>query len=272
MILQAGRVQCFPPRKLPIPGHRNQTSYLFKFQRDLGSAIVLDDAVLALSPMLPFLIGDKKMFSPVSLRFPRLIAAAAVVVAALVGSPAQAAPYIHLSSTIDLSGSPTTLDVTPWVPFSVYVIADGFDEADIAGIQAAEWSLDHTSLPWIFTNLTLTGPSPVNAGNTINPEVAFGGNVVGEPLLLATYQFFATGNPPTPTLLSLGGIDIAFGGLGVPAYTDDQNNKVAFSFASDLLINPTGQPAPELYPPFPEPSSLALLGLGGLMLSRRRRA
>ena len=58
----------------------------------------------------------------------------------LTGATANAQPYIHLSSTPDLSGSPTLINADLFVPFDIYVVADGFSEAGIGGIAGNVWT------------------------------------------------------------------------------------------------------------------------------------
>ena len=195
-------------------------------------------------------------------------AAAIAGLTLLTSATADAQPYIHLSSTPDLSGSPTLVSSTPFVPFNIYVVADGFSEAGIGGIAGAEWSLN---LPVGFSSVGLTlPPGAINVGSIDNVISGFGG-VLTEPAVIGTYSIvnFA-GFQVFDGLMTLGpSTPSSVDGTG-PVYLDNFNSVENFSFSSGLRINKVFEDTPELYP-IPEPATLSLLTLGSLALVMGRR-
>jgi hypothetical protein len=180
--------------------------------------------------------------------------------------------YLHLSLTPDLSGSPTVGVADQFVPFSVYVVADGLSGAGVATIGGAEWSLVFPSellqvgLALPVEALNLGTPPSVIMG--LNPPIL----TISEPVLLATYTVLPVAVLPADTLLTLGPSSPSSVGGSGPAYVDGASFDVApFSYTSDVLLNQSAAPTPELYPVIPEPTSLALLGLGALALGCVRR-
>ena len=116
-------------------------------------------------------------------------------------------------------------------------------------------------------------PGTLNVG--ISPNVIMGLSptipTTSEPIVLATYQLFISSPLAPDTLLTLGPSSPSSVNGDGPALIDETaSNLAAFDFTSDLLLNQTFEPTPELYP-IPEPATGGLMVLvsGGIFFTRR---
>jgi hypothetical protein len=185
----------------------------------------------------------------------------------LLAGSSQAA-YIHLSSTPDLSGSPTLFASEPVGPNFLYVVASDTSEIRV-GIDAVEFSIPALNDPTILILDFRLAPGGINVGTNTNVLAGFPAPLVGESVVLATYEFLFLTPPNADDLWSIEAyVPSSVGGAG-PAFVSNRGRStMAFDFASSLLVNQVASPTPDLVP---EPSVLSLLAGFSLLALRRRR-
>jgi len=190
-----------------------------------------------------------------------------LLICAVAFSAQSHAIMIHLSSTTDLSGSPTLLNGVGFGDtFDVHVLVDNI-EPTISSIFAFEFAVNYDS-----TSLSLL--SEVNAGD-IDVLAPLNEFVVGvappglsttiEPVWLATLTFQNINASLTDSLITIGPTSpSSFPGDNVGGILTQGDVIIPFSSASDLLVNQDTLPTPELYPAssVPEPSIIWLIGSG----------
>ena len=167
-----------------------------------------------------------------------------------------------LHVTDNYGAQSTSLSVGLAVPFSLYVYADDLTGG---GLTAAEFRVNIPSDPSLIFLGSYLPAGALNVG--AHPDYIMGlGLFAPEPVSLVQLDFLTLG-PLSDVLITLE--PVTFPTIpGSMAYVDSSNNVYPFDYASGFLLNPSGTvPSPEW---IPEPATLLLLGLGGLLLRIRK--
>lgn len=184
----------------------------------------------------------------------------ALICVAVVMAVSGTAMGAMLHATPNYAAQQTSITPGIAVPFDVYVYADDLPGG---GLLAAEFALTYP--PGLFLISTTVLHSGINVGTP--PEFIVGyPSTVLEPADLVHLLFMDfTGAPDQ--LIEIGAVSVPTL-PGTPAVVDPSLNIHPVDYCSGLLVNPTNQTPPAWTP---EPATVAILGLGSLVLVGRRR-
>lgn len=183
---------------------------------------------------------------------------------------------VHLSSTIDLSGTPTEINgIGSGDIFNVFVLADNI-EPSISSINGFEFAVNYDTASLLLLSTAIPAGAIDVLGTPNEFVVGLPSPFLGttpEPVLLATLQFSNINPSLLDSLITIGPTNpSSFPGDNVGGILAPGDEIIPFSFASDLLVNQDSIPTPELYPTsVPEPSIIWLLGSGLALLGFARR-
>jgi len=177
-----------------------------------------------------------------------LLVTLALLVSASSTAPAQSIQPGDVGVFADAAGSVTTADVTPGVPFNVYIVA-----GDLPDFYAYEVGLDGIPVGAFVLSTTLYGPAPLNVGDPVtnNYIVGTGGCVPGAgPHVLVNLSIFAGAGADADTAILLRGTQpSSFEGL--PGYAECDGTTIGtFGVATDggeqypdgaLILNATAE-------------------------------
>ena len=172
------------------------------------------------------------------------------------------APAAMLHVTDNYGAQSTSLSVPAFFPFSLYVYADDLVGG---GLTGAEFSVNIPSTPNLFFLGSTLPAGSINVST--HPEYIMGlGIIAPEPVSLLQLDFLSVG-PFSDVLIELEPVTIP-SIPGSMAYVDGSSNLYPFDYASGFLLNPSGAVASPEW--IPEPATLSLLALGGLLIRRRK--
>lgn len=189
-----------------------------------------------------------------------ILALTAVCLLTLIALPAQSAT-IRLAA--DKTGTATTISAAPYIPFTFYTLADGFDPGTTISKYEFNISLPDNVLslgyipPLGAYNVGYSGDYRITATLPLDTDA--------EPVLLGTHIAVLTADV-SDALITLGPASIGSFDPAAAGYTDPAGASYAFGAAGDLLINQINLPTPHT----PEPATLVVLALGCLMFIKRR--
>ena len=131
----------------------------------------------------------------------KLLFALTLLSFAMLGTAAMAQDPGDVGIFFDPAGTQTTGTITPFVPFTIYLVA--FDLP--GGVAGHEGSLQTNLAPSAaLVSSIILGPAPLKVGGPLNWICGLGGCVPGGgPVLLAEFTFLAT-IPQTDVLFSVG--------------------------------------------------------------------
>lgn len=200
-----------------------------------------------------------------------------LLICAIAFTAQSQAIMIHLSSTTDLTGSPTLLNGVGFgETFDVHVLVDNIDSS-ISSIDAFEFAVN-------YDTASLSLLSEVNAGDVdvapyLNEFIVGvappGLSTTPEPVWLATLTFQNISISLIDSLITIGPTTpSSFPGDNVGGIYERATDEITpFDYASGLLVNQVSVATPDLYPAssVPEPSIIWLLSSGLALIGFVRR-